>query len=79
VGFGGLWAEPASPPLSGELLAKLLVTPMQWRKCTHLSSLKSERMRRAHRCAERGAKGPLKSTLRLTPWIIDSVADRSAE
>ena len=63
----------------GELLAKLLVTPMQWRKCTHLSLLKRERMRRVHRCAERCAKGPLKSTLRLTPWIIDSVADRSAE
>jgi hypothetical protein len=56
----GIWAEPSSPPLPGELLAKLLVTPMQWRKCTHLSLLKRERTRRVQRCAEHGAKGPLK-------------------
>ena len=45
MGFGGIWAEPSSLPVPGELLAKLLVTPMQWRKCTHLSLLKRERMR----------------------------------
>jgi hypothetical protein len=72
-------AEPSSPPLPGELPAKLLVTPTHWRKCTHLSLLRRDWTPRVRRSANHDVKGPLKSTLRPTPSVIDSAADRSIE